>query len=295
MRCKIAIVGAGRVGSQVAAAVAARGGASLVLVDLEEGRAGGLARDLNESAVLSGNEPRHVGSFSWQEAAGSEVVVLCCADADDRLEANAEIVQDVVSRVARSAPDAVVVVVTSPVDVICHVALRASGFPRARVVGMGGIVDSARFRLVLSRELGLSAHDVDCLVLGAHGQAMVPLLSSARAHGLPLGLSPEAAQGVVARTREASWGRYACAAGVVAMVEAIVDDSKRVLPCSAFCQGEYGLRDDFVGVPVRLGREGVEEIVELVLDDGERAALERSAAVVREQVERLSRSPPAGA
>jgi malate dehydrogenase len=303
VRCKITIAGVGRVGSQVARSLAERDDADLVLVDTAQRRAEGRALDLNQAGALAGYEARHVGTTSWEEAAGCEVVVICCGSArqpgqrrEDLVTENAAVVREIGRTIAERCPDAVAVVVTTPVDVMCHVMLGATGFPRARVIGVGGVIDSARFRASLAGELGVSARDVEGTVLGAHDDSMVPLLSSARAHGGPVRLAAERADVVLAHTREGAGeilqlagdgAAQAPAAGVEAVVEAVMHDTKRVLPCSAFCQGEYGLDDVFVGVPVRLGRDGVEEIVELELDDDERAALKRSAAGVTALVDAL--------
>jgi malate dehydrogenase len=279
VRCKLTIAGVCRVGFAVAQELARRNDADLVLLDAVEGHAEGSAQDLNEAGALLGYEARHVGTRAWEDAAGSQLVVVAGSD----LAA----MEEVGAHVAERCPDAIVVVTTNPVDAASQLLLKATGFPRARVVGMAGALDSARFRAALAAELGVSVRDVGGLVLGAHGEDMVPLMSSATVHGLPVRLSEERAEAVLARTRGGGDGIVAAAAGVAAIVEAILRDTKRVLACSAFCQGEYGLRDVFVGVPVRLGREGVEEIVELELDGEERAALERSAAGVRAVIDSL--------
>jgi malate dehydrogenase len=294
------------VGGAVARRLAERDYADLVLIDPRERWAEGRALDLAQAGALGGYEPKLVGGGGWEEAAGSQVVLVTAGSRrrpgesrDELLPRNREAVEAIAAQVAEHCPDAVVVMVTSPVDPLCALALRATGFPRARVVGMGGVLDSARFRSLLAAELGVSSRDVTALVLGAHGDTMVPIVSSAHVGGIPVTdkLPAERVAEVVRRTREGGaellglLGELSAyegpAAGAVEMVDAIVLDRKRVLPCCACCQGELGLDGVCVGVPVRLGREGVEEIVEMHLGDDERAALRDSAEAVRRLTEAL--------
>jgi malate dehydrogenase len=248
------------------------------------------------------------GTDDHEEAAGSHVVVITSGlprragmSRDDLLATNRDTVAEVSRQVAERSPDAVVVVVTNPLDAMCHVALTATQFPRQRVVGMAGSLDSARLRTFLAWELGVSPADVTGLVLGGHGDAMVPVLSATSVAGIPIRqrLAAPRLEAIVQRTRdggaevvellESGSAFYAPAAAVAEMVDAIVLDQQRVLPCSARCQGEYGLSDVYIGVPARLGADGVEEILEIELEEDERAQLQRSAEAVRELVAALGR------
>jgi len=308
MRTKITVVGAGGVGATTAQRLAERDHADVVLIDAAEGLARGTALDIAQAGAIAGYEPSVSGVSGWERAAGSELVVITAGSSrrggmtrDDLLADNRGVVTGVCEQVAERAPDAVVIVVTDPVDAMCHVALGATAFPRQRVIGMVGILDSARLRTFLAWELGVSVRDVSGLVLGGHGDTMVPVLSHAAVGGVPVRerLDAERLETIVQRTREGGEevaalleqgaASHAPAAAVVEMVDAIVLDRKRVLPCTALCHGEYGFDRLFVGVPVKLGRDGVEEIVELELPADERAQLERSAAAARERVEALGR------
>jgi malate dehydrogenase len=307
MRSKITVVGAGNVGATTAHQLAQRGYAELVLVDVQEGLPQGKALDLDQAGAVRGHDASVIGANDYEETSGSDVVVITSGLArkpdmsrEDLLEANREIVGEVCRPVAERSPDAVVIVVTNPLDAMCHVALQTTGFPRQRVIGMAGILDSARLRAFLARELGVSTAEVSALVLGGHGDAMVPVLSSAQVAGSPVRrlLPAERLQEVVRRTRDggaevvellgSGSAFYAPAAAVVEMADAILLDRKRLLACTALCQGEYGIDNLFVGVPVRLGREGVEAIVEVELEDDEREQLHRSADSVRRSVEALA-------
>jgi malate dehydrogenase len=280
----------------------------LVLVDIVEGMPQGKALDLNQSGPVVGYEPNVTGTNDWEETAGSDIVVITSGSPrkpgmsrDDLLEVNKGIVSDVARQVQHRSPDAIVIVVTNPLDAMCHVVLDTTEFPRQRVVGMAGILDSARFRTFLAWELGVSARDVTGFVLGGHGDTMVPVVSFTSVSGIPVRQKIDAArlEEIVQRTRDggAEVGKllqkgsafYAPAAAVAEMCDSIVFDQKRVLPCAACCQGEYGFEHLFVGVPVRLGAEGIEEIVEIELDDEERAALGKSADAVKELVAALER------
>jgi malate dehydrogenase len=306
MRSKITVVGAGDVGATVAQHLAQRGYSDLVLVDVQEGLPQGKALDLDQAGAVRGYDASVIGGNDYEETGGSEVVVITSGlprkpdmSREDLLQANREIVGGVCRQVAERSPDAVVIVVTNPLDAMCHVALEATGFPRQRVIGMAGILDSARLRAFLARELGVSTDEVTVLVLGGHGDTMVPVLSTAQVGGSPVRklLAPERLEEIVQRTRDggaeviellgSGSAFYAPAAAVVEMVDAILLDRKRLLPCTALCQGEYGINNLFVGVPVRLGSGGVEAIVEIELEDEEREQLQRSADSVRQTVEAL--------
>jgi malate dehydrogenase len=307
-RWKITVVGAGNVGATCAQRLAERDYADVVLVDIVEGLARGKALDLDQAGAVAGYEPRVTGSAGYEETAGSDLCVITSGlprgpgmSRDDLLSHNGEIVDAVVRQLAERSPDAILIVVTNPLDAMCHVALDASGFTRQRVVGMAGVLDSARFRTFLAWELGVSARDVTGFVLGGHGDAMVPVVSYTNVAGVPVSQRIEAArlEEIVQRTRdggaevvellEQGSAYYAPSAGVLEMVDSIVGDRMRVLPCAALCQGEYGIRDLFVGVPCRLGANGVEEIVEIELAEEEMQRLHASADTVRELVAVMTR------
>jgi len=305
VRSKITVVGAGNVGATTAQRLAERDYADVVLVDIVEGMPQGKALDLNESGPVVGYEPNMVGSNDYEESTGSDIVVITSGfprkpgmSRDDLLAKNKEIVGGVSTQVAERSPD--VIVVTNPLDAMCHVALDSTQFPRQRVVGMAGVLDSARFRTFIAWELGVSVRDVTGFVLGGHGDTMVPVLSNTSVAGIPIRerLDDKKLEEIVQRTRDggaevvkllqSGSAFYAPSAAVAEMVDSIVFDQKRVLPCAALCKGEYGLDDLFVGVPVTLGKEGVEEIIEIELEDEERGQLEKSADAVRELVGALA-------
>jgi malate dehydrogenase len=307
MRRKITVVGAGNVGATTAQRLAERDYADIVLVDIVEGMPQGKALDLNQAGPVVGYEPRLIGTNTYEESSGSDIVVITSGlprkpgmSRDDLLAANREIVEGVTKEVAERSPDSVIICVTNPLDAMCHVALETSEFPRQRLVGMAGILDSARFRTFLAWELGVSARDVTGFVLGGHGDTMVPITSYTNVAGVPVTqrIDPQRLEEIVQRTRDggaevvkllkAGSAFYAPAAAVAEMVDSIVFDQKRVLPCAAYCDGEYGVDGLFVGVPVKLGKEGVEEIVEIELSEQEREELHKSAEAVRELVEAMA-------
>ena len=307
MRNKVTVVGAGNVGATTAQRLAERDYADVVLVDIVEGMPQGKALDLNQSGPVVGYEANLVGTNGYAETAGSDIVVITSGfprqpgmSRDDLLSKNKEIVGGVAKEVAERSPDAIVIVVTNPLDAMCHVALDMTQFPRQRVIGMAGILDSARFRTFLAWELGVSVRDVTGFVLGGHGDTMVPVVSYSNVAGVPIRqkISDQRLEEIVQRTRDGGAevvkllqkgsAFYAPAAAVAEMVDAIVYDQKRVLPCAALCQGEFGVDGLFVGVPVRLGKEGVEEIVEIELEDDEREQLQQSAGAVRELVDAMA-------
>src|SRR5919106_3152008 len=307
MRRKITVVGAGNVGATTAQRLAERDYADVVLVDIVEGMPQGKALDLNQAGPVVGYEPNITGTNTYEETSGSDIVVITSGlprkpgmSRDDLLAANKEIVAGVTREVADRSPDSIIICVTNPLDAMCHVALDTSEFPRQRVVGMAGILDSARFRTFLAWELGVSARDVTGFVLGGHGDTMVPIVSYTNVAGVPVSQRIEAGrlEEIVQRTRDggaevvkllkSGSAFYAPAAAVAEMVDAIVFDQKRVLPCAAMCQGEYAIDGLFVGVPVKLGKDGVEEIVEIELSEQERADLHSSADAVRELVDAMA-------
>ena len=300
-RPKITVVGAGNVGGTVAQRLVETNCYDVVLVDIIEGVPQGKALDLAQAGPICGYDCSVVGTNGYGETDQSSVVVITSGvprtpgmSRDELLATNTNIVKGVVREVARRSPDAVLLLVANPLDAMAHVAYRVSGFPKQRVVGMAGVLDSARFRSFIAGELGVSAAEVQAMVLGGNGDTMVPLLRYTTVAGRPVSewLPKGRLETLVQRTRDggaeivsllkSGSAYYAPSAAVMTMVEAILKDQKRVLPCAAYCEGEYGLSGVFVGVPARLGRGGVEQIIEYELTPGERAALETSAAAVRE-------------
>jgi malate dehydrogenase len=307
MRNKITVVGAGNVGATTAQRLAERDYADIVLVDIVEGMPQGKCLDLNQAGPVVGYEPTLTGTNGYEETAGSDIVVITSGfprqpgmSRDDLLAKNKEIVGGVAQQVADRSPDAIVIVVTNPLDAMCHVAFDVTQFPRQRVIGMAGILDSARFRTFLAWELGVSVRDVTGFVLGGHGDTMVPVVSYSNVAGIPIRqkISDSRIEEIVQRTRDGGAevvkllqkgsAFYAPAAAAAEMVDAIIHDQKRVLPCAALCQGEFGIDGLFVGVPVRLGKEGVEEIIEIELEADEQEQLKKSAAAVKELVEAMA-------
>jgi len=305
-RNKVTVIGAGHVGATTAQRIAEAGLADVVLVDIIDGLPQGKGLDLAEAAPVVPHDARVVGTNDYAETAGSDVVVVTSGIArkpgmsrDELMSTNAGIVRSVVEAAVRHSPDSILVMVTNPLDAMCHVAMQASGFPRERVIGMAGVLDSARFRAFIAMELGVSVEDTHAFVLGGHGDTMVPLPRYSTVAGIPITelMSAERVQALVERTAgggaeivallKSGSAYYAPAAATFEMVESILHDRKRVLPCAAFLAGEYGVEGLFVGVPVVLGAGGMERVIEITLTDDERAAFERSAGAVRELVEKL--------
>jgi malate dehydrogenase len=305
-RNKVTVIGAGHVGATTAQRIAEAGLADVVLVDIIEGLPQGKGLDLAEAAPVVGHDAAVSGSNDYADTAGSDIIVVTSGLArqpgmsrDDLMAKNAGIVASVVGQSAPLSPNAVIIVVTNPLDAMCHVAMRASGFPRQRVIGMAGVLDSARFRTFVAAELGVSVADTSAFVLGGHGDTMVPLPRYSTVAGVPITelLSPERVAALVERTAnggaeivgllKTGSAFYAPAAGTFEMVESILLDRKRVLPCAVYLQGEYGHRDLFVGVPCVLGAGGMERVIEIALTADEQAAFDRSAAAVAELVAKL--------
>jgi malate dehydrogenase len=306
VRQKVTVVGAGLTGRTIAQEIARRDYANVVLVDIVENLPQGIALDQNEAAPVLGYEPTIVGSNSYEETAGSEVIAITAGvprkpgmSRDDLVQTNEKIVGSVTEQALAGSPDAIVVILSNPLDAMCHVAKNASKLPKERVFGQAGILDTARFRTFIAWETGASVRDVHALVLGGHGDQMVPVVSATTVGGVPLTslVSQERIDALVERTRKgggevvellgtSAW--YAPAAAVTEMVEAILLDQKRVLPCTAHLEGEYGIQDLYMGVPVKLGGGGIEEIVELDLTEQEQAWLDESAAAVKDVVSVLS-------
>jgi malate dehydrogenase len=308
VRQKVAVVGAGLTGRTIAQEVARRDYANVVLVDIVENLPQGIALDLNEAAPVLGYEPTVTGSNSYDATAGSDVVVITAGvprkpgmSRDDLVTTNEKIVGSVTKQALEHSPDAIVMVLSNPLDAMCHVAKSVSGLPKERVFGQAGILDTARFRTFIAWETGASAKDVNALVLGGHGDQMVPVVSATTVGGVPLSelASQDRIDAMVERTRKgggevvellgtSAW--YAPGASVAQMVDAVLLDQKRVLPCTAYLEGEYGIDSLYMGVPVKLGAAGIEEIVELDLTEQERAWFDESAAAVRDVVSVLGGS-----
>jgi malate dehydrogenase len=306
MTNKVTIVGAGNVGASAAQRIVEKQLADVVLIDVLEGIPEGKALDLWESAPVEGFDCRLQGTGDYSRTAGSDVVVITAGLArkpgmsrDDLLFKNYEIVKGVTEAVSRLSPKAILVVVTNPLDAMAQAAFRISGFPKERVVGMAGVLDSARFRSFIASELRVSVDNVHAMVLGGHGDTMVPLPRFATVAGIPLPeLMPQSTiDRLVERTRnggaeivaylKTGSAYYAPSSAIVEMVDSILRDRMKILPCAAFLEGEYGIEGLFAGVPVKLGRGGIESILEIPLTDSEREALHASAAAVKELVDKL--------
>jgi malate dehydrogenase len=298
----VTVVGAGAVGSTVAEVLARRDYADIVLVDIKEGLPQGKALDINQMGAVLGYEPRVVGTNGYDETAGSDVVVITAGlprspgmSRDDLVTTNEKIVTDVTEKAVAQSPDAVLIVVSNPLDAMCHVARNVSGLPKERVFGQAGVLDTARFQTFIAWETGASVKDVTAVVLGGHGDQMVSVVSATSVGGVPLRrlVSEERIQAMVERTAKgggelvqllgtSAW--YAPGAATAQMVDSVMLDEKRVLPCTALLEGEYGIDGLYMGVPVQLGAEGIEHVIEIELDDAEREALARSADAVRDVV-----------
>lgn len=303
MRPKVTVVGAGNVGATTAQRIADAELADVVLTDIVEGIPQGKGLDMLEACPVSGSDVRVVGTNGYAETAGSQVVVITAGlprkagmSRDDLLRKNHEIVTSVTREAVAVSPEAILVVVSNPLDAMAQAALRASGFPKERVVGMAGVLDSARMRSFIAAEIEVSVENVHAFVLGGHGDDMVPLPRYSTVAGIPLPdiLSAEAIERIVERTRKGGGeivahlktgsAYYAPSAAVVQMVDAILKDKKKILPCAAYLEGEYGVEGLYLGVPAKLGRAGIEEVIRIRLTAEEQEALDRSAASVQELV-----------
>jgi malate dehydrogenase len=302
----VTVVGAGNVGATCAQVLAAHDYADVVLVDIKEGLPQGKALDINQMGAVLGYEPRVTGSNSYDESAGSDVVVITAGlprspgmSRDDLVATNEKIVKDVTEKAIAKSPEAILIVVSNPLDAMCHVAKNVSGWPKERVFGMAGILDTARFSTFIAWETQASVKDVTATVLGGHGDQMVPVVSATTVGGIPLAkLVGEAdIESMVQRTAKgggelvellgtSAW--YAPGAAAAQMVDAIMLDEKRVLPCTAYLEGEYGIDGLYMGVPVKLGSGGIEAIYQLDLSKDEQTMLDESAGAVREVVELLT-------
>jgi malate dehydrogenase len=303
MRNKVTVIGAGNVGASVGQKVALKELADVVLVDVIEGVPQGKGLDMLESGPVEGYDVRIVGSNGYDETADSDIVVITAGfprkpgmSRDDLLMANYEVVKAATEQAVKRSPNAILVLVTNPLDAMCWTALQVSGFERERVIGMAGVLDTARFRTFIAEELDVSIENVTAMVLGGHGDTMVPLVRFTNVSGIPISeLTDQATiDRLVQRTRDGGAeivkylktgsAYYAPSASAVEMVESILKDKKKVLPCAVYLNGEYGIKDLFVGVPVKLGRRGVEKVYEIKLDSNEQAALKKSADAVQELV-----------
>jgi len=307
-RKKISVVGAGNVGATAAQRLADKELGDVVLVDIIEGMPQGKALDLAEAAPVEGYDSRLIGTNGYKETANSDVVIITSGLArkpgmsrDDLLRTNAEIVGSVTAEIMKYSSNPILIIVSNPLDAMCHVAMKRSGLPRERLIGMAGVLDSARMRCFIAEELKVSVENVTAFVLGGHGDTMVPLPRYSTVAGIPLPdlLPKEKIDQIVARTAnggaeivsllKTGSAYYAPSAAAVEMTEAILKDKKKILPCAAYLEGEYGINGLFIGVPVKLGERGIEEIIQINLTTDERAALNKSAAAVQELVNVLGR------
>ena len=304
----ITVVGAGNVGATTAQRVAEKELARrVVMVDVAEGIPQGKGLDQWQSAPIEGFDSRVIGTNGYEETAGSEIVIITAGIArkpgmsrDDLMNTNAGIVKAVSEQVAKTSPNAIVIVVSNPLDVMCYVAKKVTGFPRERVIGMAGVLDTARYRAFLAEAMDISVRDIQAMVLGGHGDTMVPLIGYTTVSGIPVTqlLDRKTLDEIVDRTRnggaeivkhlKTGSAYYAPSSGAVQMAEAIVNDQKRILPCAAWLEGEYGMSDLFLGVPVKLGRGGMEKVLEVELTSKERVDLGKSAEAVREPMSKLT-------
>jgi malate dehydrogenase len=301
-RPKVTIVGAGATGATCAEVLAQRDYAEIVLTDIKEGLPQGKALDINQMGPILGFEATVTGTNDYADTKGSDVVVITAGlprqpgmSRDDLVQTNEKIVKSVTEQIVAQSPDAIIIVLSNPLDAMCHVAKSASNFPKERVFGQAGILDTARYRTFISMETGASVKDVQALVLGGHGDQMVPLISATTVGGVPLRklVAEDRIQAMVERTAvgggelvkllgTSAW--YAPGAACAQMVDSVLLDEKRVLPCTAYLEGEYGIDGLYMGVPVKLGRQGIEAILVVDLDESERAALDKSADAVRDVV-----------
>ncbi|HSA78598.1 MAG TPA: malate dehydrogenase [Nitrospirota bacterium] len=300
MQKRVTVVGAGHVGATLVQRIAETRLADVVMVDVVEGVPQGKGLDLLEAGPVLGYDSKVTGTNGYDETAGSDIIVITAGLArkpgmsrDDLLAANGDVVKKVAQETGRRSPNAIMIVVTNPMDVMAYVAMKASGFPRERVVGMGGVLDSARFRTFIAMELGVSVENTHAFVLGGHGDSMVPLPRYSTVAGIPITeiMSAEQISRLVERTRnggaeivallKTGSAYYAPSAATLEMVEAMLLDKKKILPCSAYLEGEYGVQGAFAGVPVKLGAKGVEQVVEITLSADENAAFMKSVDAVR--------------
>jgi malate dehydrogenase len=305
---KVTVVGAGNVGATAAQRLAEKELCDVVLVDIIEGVPQGKALDLTEAAPIEKHDAHLVGTNDYEASQGSDVVIITAGiprkpgmSRDDLLKTNAKIMKDVTQKVAKLSPEAVLIIVSNPLDAMCHVALDASGFSKNKVIGMAGVLDSARFRSFIAMELNVSVENIHAFVLGGHGDTMVPLPRYSTVAGIPITelMPKERIDALVQRTAnggaeivsllKTGSAYYAPASAAVEMTESILKDKKKILPCAVYLQGEYGFNNLFIGVPVKLGANGVEKIIEISLAENEKMALQKSADAVKKLVEDLKK------
>ncbi|HQJ78155.1 MAG TPA: malate dehydrogenase [Smithellaceae bacterium] len=308
MNQKVTVVGAGNVGATAAQRLAEKALADVVLIDVVEGVPQGKSLDLAQAAPIEKHDAHLAGANTYEASTGSDIVIITAGlprkpgmSRDDLLATNRGIMKNVVRQTVRYSPDAILIIVSNPLDAMCHAAMEESGFPKNRVIGMAGVLDSARFRAFIAMELSVSVENVHAMVLGGHGDTMVPLPRFSTVAGIPITelMSPERIEALAMRTRnggaeivgllKTGSAYYAPASAAVEMAESILRDKKKILPCAAYLEGEYGISGLFVGVPVKLGKSGIEEIISLRLLPEEQKALEKSAAAVRELVDAMKR------
>ncbi len=308
MRHKVTVIGAGNVGATAAQRISEKGLADVVLIDILDGVPQGKALDLEEASPVEKHDCHIIGTNDYKDTEGSDIAVITAGiprkpgmSRDDLIQTNAGIVKTVTENFAKYSPNAILIIVSNPLDAMCHVALKASGFPKERVLGMAGVLDSARFRLFIARELNVSVENTHAFVLGGHGDTMVPLPRFSTVAGIPITelLSKERIDALVERTRtggaeivqllKTGSAYYAPASSATEMAEAILHDRKKILPCAACLDGEYGIKGLFIGVPVKLGSKGIEQVIEIRLQDDEAAELKKSADAVQGLVDTLAR------
>ncbi|MDP6682943.1 MAG: malate dehydrogenase [Desulfobacterales bacterium] len=306
---KVTVIGAGNVGATTAQRLAEKELCDVVLIDIIEGFSKGKALDLAEAAPIEKHDAHLIGANKYEASTGSDIVIITAGitrkpgmSRDELISTNAKIVRDVTQQVTATSPDSILIVVSNPLDVMCHVAYQTSGLRKTRVIGMAGVLDSARFRAFISMELNVSVENTHAFVLGGHGDTMVPLPRYSTVAGIPITelLSKERIDALVERTAnggaeivgllKTQSAYYAPASAAVEMAESILKDKKKILPCAAYLEGEYGINGLFIGVPVKLGAKGVEEIIEISLRDEEKAALDKSADAVRDLLKKLKNS-----
>ena len=308
MNQKVTVIGAGNVGATAAQRLAEKELCDVVLIDIIEGVPQGKALDLAEAAPIEKHDAHLTGTNAYDASADSDIVIITAGiprkpgmSRDDLISTNAGIVKAVTQQITPLSPNSILIIVSNPLDAMCHVAYEASGFPRERVIGMAGVLDSARFRAFISMELNVSVENTHAFVLGGHGDTMVPLPRYSTVAGIPITelLSEDRVEALVDRTRnggaeivsllKTGSAYYAPASAAVEMAESILKDKKKILPCAVYLEGQYGIKDLFMGVPVKLGRGGAEEIIEITLTKEENAALQKSAAAVEELKEVLKK------
>ena len=308
MQKKVTVIGAGNVGATAAQRLAEKALCDVVLVDIAEGLPQGKALDLAEAAPIEKHDSRLVGTNDYELTAGSDIVIITAGiprkpgmSRDDLIKTNAGIMKSVVENVAKKSPDSILIIVSNPLDAMCHVAYDVSGFPKNRVMGMAGVLDSARFRCFVAEELDVSVENTHAFVLGGHGDTMVPLPRYSTVAGIPITemMEKERIDAIVERTRnggaeivsllKTGSAFYAPASAAVEMAESILKDRKKILPCAVYLEGEYGINGLFIGVPVKLGKKGIEKIIEITLTEAEREALMKSADAVRKLVDDMAR------